>query len=63
VLTNGKDGFEARLTGPQGSGILTSMMRADALLLVPEGQFETPSRATAQALVLDNPTHQELPPF
>jgi molybdopterin molybdotransferase len=63
ALTNGKDGFEARLTGPQGSGILTSMMRADALLIVPEGQFETPSGATAQALVLDSPTHQELPPF
>ena len=26
----------ARLTGPQGSGILTSMSRADALLIVPE---------------------------
>jgi len=63
VLTNGKNGLEARLTGPQGSGILTSMMRADALLIVPEGQFETPSGATAQALVLDSPTHQELPPF
>ena len=36
--------FEARLTGPQGSGILTSMMRADALLIVPEGQFETAER-------------------
>src|SRR2546429_9443250 len=26
----------ARLTGPQGSGILTSMARANALLIVPE---------------------------
>ena len=63
VLTTGRNGLEARLTGPQGSGILTSMMRADALLIVPEGQFETPSGTTAQALVLDSPTHQELPPF
>jgi molybdopterin molybdotransferase len=63
VLSNGKNGLEARLTGPQGSGILTSMLRADALLIVPEGQFETPSGTTAQALVLDSPTHQELPPF
>jgi molybdopterin molybdotransferase len=64
VLTNGKDGgLEAKLTGPQGSGILTSMMRADALLIVPEGQFETPSGARAQALVLDHPAHQELPAF
>ncbi len=27
----------ARLTGPQGSGLLTSMARADALLVMPEG--------------------------
>jgi molybdopterin molybdotransferase len=30
----------ARLTGPQGSGILTSMARANALLIVPEDQPE-----------------------
>ena len=64
VLTNGTDGgLEAKLTGPQGSGILTSMMRADALLIVPEGQLETPSGARAHALVLDHPAHQELPAF
>jgi molybdopterin molybdotransferase len=28
--------LHARLTGPQGSGILTSMARANALLVVPE---------------------------
>jgi molybdopterin molybdotransferase len=28
----------ARLTGPQGSGILTSMTRAHALLIIPEGR-------------------------
>ena len=28
---------EAYLTGPQGSGILSSMVAADALLMVPEG--------------------------
>ena len=31
---------EARLTGPQGSGILTSMVKANALLVIPEGQTE-----------------------
>jgi molybdopterin molybdotransferase len=31
--------FRARLTGPQGSGLLTSMSRADALLVVPLEQF------------------------
>jgi molybdopterin molybdotransferase len=29
------DGAVARLTGPQGSGLLTSMARANALLVVP----------------------------
>ena len=34
---------------PQGSGILTSMTSANALLIIPEGQFETPVGATVQA--------------
>ncbi|MGH7701453.1 MAG: molybdopterin molybdotransferase MoeA [Gemmatimonadales bacterium] len=54
---------EARLTGPQGSGILTSMLTANALLIIPEGQFETPAGATARALVLDDPVHQREPGF
>ncbi len=52
-----------RLTGPQGSGILTSMVRANALLIVPEGQHETHEGALADALVLDDPRHQAGPPF
>ncbi len=63
VLAPGAEGPTARLTGPQGSGVLTSMLLADALLIVPEGQFETPAGATLQALVLDDPTHQEQPAF
>jgi molybdopterin molybdotransferase len=31
-------GYEARLTGPQGSGILSSMVSADGLAIVPEGR-------------------------
>jgi molybdopterin molybdotransferase len=42
VVGQGAAGPEARLTGPQGSGILTSMTLANALLIVPEGQFDTP---------------------
>ncbi len=30
--------YDARLTGPQGSGILSSMVSADALAIVPEGR-------------------------
>ena len=39
VISPSRDGvLEARLTGPQGSGLLTSMARANALLIVPEDQ-------------------------
>jgi molybdopterin molybdotransferase len=63
VVAEGPDGPEARLTGPQGSGILTSMILANALLVIPEGQFETPSGATVAALRLDDPAHQAAPGF
>jgi molybdopterin molybdotransferase len=63
VVTDPPDGPTARLTGPQGSGILTSMVRANALLIVPEGQRETPEGAVLSALRLDDPVHVEEPPF
>ena len=63
VLTEGPAGLEARLTGPQGSGILTSMVRANALLVIPEGQFETPAGSTVTAILLDDPRNQAEPPF
>lgn len=52
-----------RLAGPQGSGILTSLIRANALLIIPEGQHETPEGALADALLLDDLRHQQAPPF
>jgi molybdopterin molybdotransferase len=63
IVTQSKNGPEARLTGPQGSGILTSMVRANALLVIPEGQFETPAGSIVQALVLNDPVHQKQPGF
>lgn len=64
AVVNEGDGVpEARLTGPQGSGILTSMVLANALLVVPEGQFETPAGATVMALRLEDPVHREEPGF
>lgn len=63
IVTEGPRGPEARLTGPQGSGILTSMALANALLVIPEGQQETAIGATVQALVLNDPVHQETPGF
>ncbi|HZQ97777.1 MAG TPA: gephyrin-like molybdotransferase Glp [Chloroflexota bacterium] len=35
-VERGPGGFVARLTGPQGSGILTSMVKADGLMVIPE---------------------------
>lgn len=63
VVTPTADGFEARLTGPQGSGILTSMVKANALLVVPEGQHETPAGDMLDAIVLDDPVHVGAPAF
>jgi molybdopterin molybdotransferase len=63
IVSDTPTGPEARLTGPQGSGILTSMVLANALLVLPEGQFETPAGATARAIVLDDPVHQAEPGF
>jgi molybdopterin molybdotransferase len=63
VLSDGPSGLEARLTGPQGSGILTSMVKANALLVIPEGQFETPAGNSVTAILLDDPRHQAEPPF
>jgi molybdopterin molybdotransferase len=63
IVSQGPAGSEARLTGPQGSGILTSMARANALLVIPEGQHETPAGAVVQALILNDPVHQEEPGF
>jgi molybdopterin molybdotransferase len=63
IVSDGPDGPEARLTGPQGSGILTSMVLANALLIIPEGQFETPAGALVPAIRLNDPVHQAQPPF
>jgi molybdopterin molybdotransferase len=51
------------LTGPQGSGILTSMVKANALLIVPEGMQEVEKGARLDALVLNDPRHQPEPAF
>jgi molybdopterin molybdotransferase len=51
VVTPESDGrLHVRLTGPQGSGILTSMSRANALLIVPEDRPQCEAGATLNAL-------------
>lgn len=64
VAPEGPDGaLVARLTGSQGSGILTSMARANALLIVPEDRPNVQPGETLAALVLDDPHHVAEPPF
>lgn len=53
IVTTGNDGgVTARLTGPQGSGILMSMSRANALLVVPEDRPVVEAGETLHALPL-----------
>lgn len=47
--------FIARLTGEQGSGVLSSMLHADGLLIVPEGMTEVEPGARLQVLMLHWP--------
>jgi len=44
--------LKAKLTGPQGSGILTSMARANALLVIPEGRDAVLPGETVIAILL-----------
>jgi molybdopterin molybdotransferase len=59
----GDGALEARLTGPQGSGILTSMARATALLIVPEDRPTVAAGETLSAILLDDPHYVATPPF
>ena len=52
IVREQPDGFRARLTGPQGSGILTSMALANALLVVPEDRNEVAAGDTLSAILL-----------
>jgi molybdopterin molybdotransferase len=53
----------ANLTGAQGSGILTSMTKADALLIVPEEREAVEPGETLEAIILGEARHVEEPPF
>ncbi len=45
--------YFARLTGPQGSGILTSMTSANGLVIVPEDKAEVKAGDIVQVMMLD----------
>jgi len=56
VVTKRGDAYHARpIGGPGGSGILTSMVRANALLIVPEGTTLVKSGERLRAQMLDWP--------
>ena len=64
VNVTGQEGDRSvRLTGPQGSGILTSMARANALLIVPEDRQEIEAGEILPIMRLDETVHVEQPPF
>jgi molybdopterin molybdotransferase len=63
TLTPETGALSARLTGPQGSGILSSMARADALLIVPENRDEIAEGETLQAIRLDESVHVPEAPY
>jgi molybdopterin molybdotransferase len=52
VRVTGDGTLTARLTGPQGSGILTSMSRANALLVVPDDRPRSEAGERLNALLL-----------
>lgn len=55
IVRAGDDGrMHARLTGPQGSGILTSMARANALLIVPEERPRCEAGEVVHALLVSD---------
>ena len=58
VVTPAADGgvVTARLTGPQGSGLLTSMERANALVIVPEERMRVEAGELLRAIVLTEDT-------
>jgi len=55
IVTKQGDQYFARTTGDQGSGILTSMVKANALLIIPEDQRLARKGELVTAEMLDWP--------
>jgi molybdopterin molybdotransferase len=57
-------GLVAKLTGPQGSGLLSSMARANALLMIPAERARVEAGELVDALLLrDDTQHAATPPL
>jgi molybdopterin molybdotransferase len=63
VVTDLNGARSARLTGPQGSGILTSMVLANALLIVPEDRRTVAAGEELHAIMLEEPVHVGEAPY
>ncbi len=55
VVTRQADGYHARTTGEQGSGVLTSMAKANGLAVVPEGIEHVDAGSEVAVQMLDWP--------
>jgi molybdopterin molybdotransferase len=53
----------ASVTGAQGSGILASMAKANALLIVPGKVREVTAGETVRAILLESPDHVDEVPY
>ena len=55
VVTRDERGYVAMTTGGQGSHMMTSLVLANALMIVPEGVSEVPAGTRLEALMIDWP--------
>ena len=53
VITRRDSKYFARITGPQGSGILTSMAKANGLAIIPESTREVKPGTLVEVMMLD----------
>lgn len=60
VVTQDGDVYRARTTGEQGSGVLTSMSRANGLAIIPEGTRSAQAGTVVTVQMLDWPEGMEL---
>lgn len=55
IVDKNAEGYTARTTGEQGSGILTSLVRANGLLVMPEDQLQIAAGSRVRVYMLDWP--------
>jgi len=58
TVERGEEGYVARLTGDQGSGILLSMVRAQGLAVIPEDVDHLPAGSRVSVTMLDWPERE-----